>query len=266
MEITVDQILTYLECPMKYKMKYVYGIKEEKDLKIEFRKALHQITFFYYTSLLNGNMPTMKIMKNKWSHIWSAAFDEVGKVEDFLLKPRRYSGKGMAIRSEAKEAKFNRDGFEMIHNFYMNHTEKKFVPILINQDYRFSFDDITVIGNFELIREILDIESGSRFIDIVDIKTSSSTMSSFLLENDLRSTMASYAFREVFKGKEDRICFHYMKNGEETFTRRSEKDFNRMKAIVKDVVKCIQQEVFYPRQTFLCSSCPFEKECSSLKF
>ncbi|MDK2600631.1 PD-(D/E)XK nuclease family protein [Bacillus stercoris] len=259
MEISLDELHAYLHCPMQYQFKYKTPINGEESDSVKFSKALHKTVFYFYYSLMGGWMPSQKQMKDKWANLWRE-FKE-GKIDpnEFILKEHS---------SEPRKAdRYVINGYELIHNFYHYNKDNHGIPIVVDREYRVPIAGVTVTGKFELVRESIDKSSPNRFIEIVDFKTGNEITDSFLLRNDLNLTIASYAFRNLFQNaKEDRIVLNYLKTGKQVLTSRSEKDYDRMKAIVEGVAEGIANKRFYPRQTFMCRTCPFKDACGSVRF
>lgn len=262
MELSLDQIHTYLHCPAEYQFKYEHGIEAEEPDSIKYKRAVHKTVNFMYFSVLGGRLPTAKQMKDKWAAIWAEEKETSFDLTEHLLKERdmktRYGG-----RSSDKHMV---QGYEMIHNFYHYNKEDIGTPIAVDHEFRVPIAGITITGNFELIRETVDKSSANRFIEIVDFKTGNEATDMFLVNNDLNLTVMSYAFRNLFQAKEDRLTYSYMKTGKEIHTQRGEKDFDRMKAVIEGVAEGIANKRFYPRQTFMCKACPFRDTCDIARF
>ncbi len=214
---------------------------------------------------MNGWVPKLSQLKDKWASVWqemsNATIDDILTVH---ASPLDDSAGTIAKRKPAD--KLGITGMEMIHNFYHFNKGNPGNVIAVDLDYRTAIGDITITGKFELIREIVDVSDGKRYIEIVDFKTTSEDLEPFLVKNDFNLTVASYAFRNLFNVTEDRIKYHYLKTGRDIIIRKSENDFNRMKATVQGVADAIAAKHFYPRQTFMCKTCEMKDICDRVKF
>jgi CRISPR/Cas system-associated exonuclease Cas4 (RecB family) len=260
MELTIDQLYTYLQCPLKFQLKYVMGIEGEESKNTQYKEALHKTISYFYFSLMGQRMPTAKQMKDKWVSIWTE--NKIEDKSDFLLRERKANGIG---RQET--AKLNMQGYEMIHNFYQLNKDEPGIPIAVDHEYRVSIADIIITGKFELIKETIDKTSLTRFIEIVDYKTGNNAIEvdPFLINHDMNITLASYAFRNLFQAKEDRLTYHYLKNSKEIYTSRNENEFNRLKKVIDGVAEGITQGHFYPRHDFMCKVCPVKDVCDRVQ-
>jgi CRISPR/Cas system-associated exonuclease Cas4 (RecB family) len=264
-EISIDEIYKYLDCPAKYKFKYKDGLNPEETKSVLYKEALHKTIYFFFFTAMNGFVPTLAQMKDKWSNLWEEAAGRRDIMEELLSVREPYIRKLKGHRDPDMD-KYRMAGFEMIYNFYNFNKDNPGNIIGVDMPYRVPIGDITVTGNFELLREIVDAADGKRYIEIVDFKTNSDSIDPFLVKHDFNLTMASYAFRNTFQGQEDRVKYHYLKTGRDIIVTKEEDDYNRMKSIVEGVVKGIENELFYPRQTFMCKSCNFKDVCDRVKF
>jgi len=263
-EISVDEILTYLHCPMKYRFKYVEKLEEKEEISAAFKKAVHQSIYYFYFNLLSGKMPTLQNMKNKWASLWKEKQNQAEDTVSFLLQERKSL---LGKKGGKTESRYSVQGMELLYNFYRSYQDNPGVPIAINHPYRVPINNMVITGNFELIREIVDNETRTRFIDIVDFKTTSETqIDTFLIKHDLYASVASYAFRNLFHAKEDRYIYSFLRSGREFAVRKQEEDFNRMKAIIIGVTDGMKNKYYYPRQGIQCKTCPFRTMCDRVKF
>src|SRR5437763_16046261 len=96
MELTLDQIHTYLQCPASYSFKYGMNLDGEESNTIAYSKALHKTVSYFYFNLMGGILPSAKQMKDKWASIWKEHRDGAINPTDMLLKERLYNDKRKA--------------------------------------------------------------------------------------------------------------------------------------------------------------------------
>jgi hypothetical protein len=259
MELTLQQIHDYLNCPTLFDFNNEKKLSMEESDSMKYKRAIHKTISYLYFNAMGGFIPSAKQMKDKWATIWEDTKNEQPSLTDILLKERTYHERRTIDKRITQ-------GFEMIHNFYHYNKDKHGIPIAVDHEFRVPIAGVTVTGKFELIRETIDKASPNRFIEIVDFKTGSEATDMFLVNNDLNLTVMSYAFRNLFQAKEDRLTYNYLKTGKEIYTSRTEKHYDRMKAIVEGVAEGIANKRFYPRQTFMCKSCSFKDVCDITRF
>jgi CRISPR/Cas system-associated exonuclease Cas4 (RecB family) len=266
MEITVDQIHTYLNCPLKYRFKHVDGMNVQEVKNVRFKKAVHKTISYFFLSVMSGRLPSLANMKDKWANTWEElGGGSMNGIQDLLSVSQSLMKKESRYKDQ-EDYKYRITGFEMIHNFYQFNKDNPGSIIGVDLDYRVPIGDAIVIGKFELIREIVDASDGKRYIEIVDFKASSDDIDPFLVKNDLSMGIASYAFRNLFGSAEDRLKYHYLKTGRDIIITKRENDFERMKATVNGVHTSITNKLLYPRQTHMCKVCEFKDVCDRVRF
>jgi CRISPR/Cas system-associated exonuclease Cas4 (RecB family) len=266
MDIKLDEFHTYLHCPLKQKFQFVDGIQMPSSLSVEFKKAVHKTILYFFHCASNGWVPKPAQMKDKWAQHWEeASGNTVSGIADLLVTSQSLHSSRHSMKSPEHE-KLKRLGFEMVHNFYHYNKDNPGNIIGVDMDYRIPIGNLTILGKFELIREIVDAEDGKRYIEIVDFKTNADHIDPFLVKNDFNLTVASYAFRNLFQSKEDRVKYHYLKTGRDIIIQKTEQDFKRMKSIIDGVYIGIQNKLHYPRQTHMCKTCEHKELCDKVRF
>lgn len=263
LEITVDELHTYLHCPAKYRFEFIHGIQGEKSKSEKFKEALHKTIYYFFYSVMNEKLPTLANLKDKWAATCEAYFgDEIKKESILSIRPGFNKDGRRDILHYPEFIK----GMEMLNHFYQFNKDNPGTPIAVDYDYRVAMGDVIIKGKFELIREIVDKEDGKRYIEIVDFKTNDRPLEYVLVKNDMNLMLASYAFRNLFKTEEDRTKYHYMSSGRDIVVRFKGNDYGRIQSIVHGVTHGIREKHFYPRQTFMCKNCGHKDICAVAQF
>lgn len=255
MEISVDELLTHYQCSLKHHYAYRAQLPYEETENARFGEAIHRTVYSFFYHVMNGSILTEKEMRKKWESIGNnLASDDATDM--------------LAIRSHPKHrSQANVRGMDMLHHFYRFNASNPGTPIVVDEPFRLPIGGVTLTGSFELIREIHDPSEESRFVEIVDFKTSTQEPHWFQVKNDLRLTIMSAAFRHMFRSNEDRLKYHFLKSGRDIVTYRNEKDYARLERIVRDVASSIEQERIVPKQDPIwCRSCPFQEACDMETF
>lgn len=265
MELTVDELYTYIQCPLRYKLTHMDGIPDKSEYKnaVLYSKGIHETISYFYYDVMNGKLPTLRQVRDKWARYYYDKFEDDERSKDDFLKPR--------TRGDLQRLAQLRDrGFEAVYHFYNEKKDNPGTPIAVNFPFRIAFDDNLIIkGEFELIRETVDKKEQTRFIEIVDFKTGGHTNDSsdgFFVRHDMRATIMYYAFQQLFHNTPDRFVFDYIGSNHSLLLHRNQNEINRLKTILKGVSNGIQNGDFYPRQTFACKNCPMREYCDRLQF
>jgi CRISPR/Cas system-associated exonuclease Cas4 (RecB family) len=262
-EMNMGDIYTFLQCPLKYKLARVHEIPTEDDYKtaVLFSKGIHQTISFFYYEVMQGKLPTLRQMRDKWASYYYSIFEEDKRTKENFLLART------GTDHQRTQQILNR-GMEVIYAFYAENKDNPGTPIAVNYPFRLAIEpDFILAGEFELIREINEHEL--RKIEIIDFKTSSNktdASNGFFLRHDLRATAMFYAFQELFGNTPDRFVFDYVGTNKQLSLYRDGNEVKRLKNVLKGIGNSIRQEDFYPRQSFLCKSCSMLNYCDRLQF
>lgn len=264
LEISMDDVYAYLECPTKYQLTKIHEIPSSDNYKsaVLYSKGIHQTISYFYYEVMQGRLPTLRQLRDKWANYYYSIFEDDKKTKDNFLLAR--TGTDLQRTRQI----LNR-GMEAIYAFYAENKDKPGIPIAVNYPFRIALaDDLILTGEFELIREVTD-EDNRKFVEIVDFKTSNNktdASSGFFLRHDLRATAMFHAFQELFQSAPDRFVFDYIGTDKQLSLYRDENEIRRLKSVLKGVSNGIQNEIFYPRQSFMCKSCTMMNYCDRLQF
>lgn len=262
-ELGMDEVYTFLQCPLKYKLQHIHEIPSEDEYKntVLYSKGIHQVISYFYNEVVQGRMPTLRQMRDKWANYYYSIFEADKKTKETFLLSRT------GIDQQRVQQILNR-GMETVYKFYNENKENPGVPIAVNYPFRIVIDkDVVLKGEFELIRERK--EGNNRFIEIVDFKTSNTktdASNGFFLRHDLRATAMFFAFQELFQSKPDRFIFDYIGSDTQLCLYRDENEVKRLHSVLKGVANSIRNNDFYPRQSFMCKSCSMMNSCDRLQF
>lgn len=264
LEISMDDVYAYMECPTKYQLTKIHEIPSGENYKsaVLYSKGIHQTISYFYYEVMQGRLPTLRQMRDKWANYYYSIFEDDKKTKENFLLART------GTDHQRTRQILNR-GMEAIYAFYAENKDKPGTPIAVNYPFRIALEeDLILTGEFELIREVTD-EDNRKFVEIVDFKTSNNktdASTGFFLRHDLRATAMFYAFQELFQSAPDRFVFDYIGSDKQLSLYRDENEIKRLKSVLKGVSNGIRQEIFYPRQSFMCKTCPMMNYCDRLQF
>jgi hypothetical protein len=245
-----------MECPMKYHLVFDHKVPYHQPIREKFNECMRKTILFFYYSLLNENQITQEKLKQKWGQLWFTYI----------------SPEGMALRNERvilsntpadAVRKLELEGASMVINFYRQNQTKRVLPIAVDYSYRIPIGNHVLVDSLELIRQVKDGEKD--VVEVVDFKTSEYKPDIFMTTHDLKLTMQVYAYRRLFKMKEQRILYHFLKGGKEIYSYRDDDEMKRFEMTVIAVANAIEKKLFYPNYSYLCNSCTLRMECDNHK-
>jgi CRISPR/Cas system-associated exonuclease Cas4 (RecB family) len=261
LHFSYSQLNTYLICPMKYYFQYVVGVDwETKPVALIFGKSIHKPAEIYYVSLKeNGEIIPVEQMIAVFESVMD---NEVKKTEVEITY------------KEGENLESLRDqGRALLKLFHAEINPQKIVAV----EFPFSISIPDIInGNGDLPIKLVgyfDLVEGDKdgTYLIVELKTSAQRFSSLKLEYDLQATVYSYAMSKMKPGtSENSTLVRYdvlLKTKKPAFEHyyvtRTEEDHKRLFHLVNNVLKAIENRIFYRQTGWQCGDCQFKKACLS---
>lgn len=236
MEITVQDLYNFKQCPLRYKL----GTEEPDGL----REALLSTISYYYYNLWDGKQLTLTDLKEKFGSIW------YGKMDLYDIK----------VDGDRKKRDQEIKAIGMLTSF---HRQQKYSPdkvVAVNLDFRVPIGkDFFVRGKIPLIRET------SRGMEIVNFKTGQQKYNEFWQRTDMDVTLQAMAFHGIYKKEADSIAAHILKDGQVYFLERKRSDYQRVYKSISMMKEAMDKGWFYPRESYLCDKCPVQNICMEWK-
>lgn len=236
---------TYLQCPMKYAMRYVEHAPEERTgACFPFGRAFHAVLS---ERAFKGPEFTLEDAKEDFAVYFQG---ETEASENLVYKPE-----------ETFDSCLNK-GFDMLavalENWQDDYTVKS-----VAESFSVTIPGVEhpLIGEFDLV-----VEEGGKEPCIVDWKTSSSRWPMGKADFERQATAYCYAYRakyqhtplfryDVFvKTKQPQVGSWY--------TVRTEDELTRFADLCRQVERCVNAGAFYRNESQMnCSDCPYRDRC-----
>ena len=258
LHLSFSQLNTYLMCPMKYAHQYVYGTPwETKPAALAFGKAIHKAAEVYYRILMEtGEVKSVMHLQDVFLLVFMA---EAKKSRI----PVTYK-KGEDLESMKALGK------NLIEIFHENAQPQKIVAVEFSfsvkvPDLRNGGDlPVRLEGVFDLVES-----DSEQTYAVVELKTAAQRFSSVRLAFDQQATVYSYAMSKMKVATSEQSCLvRYdvlLKTKkpafEQYFVTRTNEDHQRLIQLINEVLRAIEERVFYRRMDWQCNDCQFKKAC-----
>lgn len=222
MELKEKDFFEYMNCPMRYQF-----INNNFDLggNRTFKKLTYLAINSYYSSKTNGMKADANTLKKKWDSI---AFQNT----DVLNPKKILDGWGMLYRT-----------YEYINNYNINFMD-------INMPYKIEIPETKVC----LTGQLNPLIDKGDHIEIFITSFEKSMPDRLTIDSKLKHTIDAYVVKKLFN-KDVVINYYVPALGKTIQTIRGTKDFERLEAIIKNVGIALENNIIYPRETFMCSTC-----------
>ncbi len=243
---SLNQILNI--CSQQYAFRKVEQLEQEfVSVDLIFGKAFHKALTYFYDALKEG-----EVLHQSTVGIYFEA--------QFLTALGLSTVK--VAMSEEKDQQFYGELGKKMLELVVNERDPE--DKVIGTDVAIKVD---IPGSKPLICEYDLLVENKGNIIIVDNKTSAAKWAVNKAHTDLQATAYLYAFR---KAVQEEVLFRYdvyTKTKSPTLTRhytdRSLQDFNRLLKLIKIADRIVENNLYYPSETFYCGSCPYTEACMS---
>lgn len=230
MEINEKDFFEYIKCPLRYEF-----IKNNIDLGQDrtFKRLVTSAINYYYSAKTNRSVNSVNLLKKKWDNICEQNQD--------IINPKKVlEGWGLLYRT-----------YE-----YINNNNIEFMAL--NVPYT-----IEIPGSKLSLKGILDplIDKGD-YIEIFVTCFDKVMPDRLTIESKLKHTIDAYAIKDMFK--KDVVINYYVPAQNKCIQAiRTSQDFIRLKTIITNISKALENNIIYPRETFMCSNCLARDICKS---
>ena len=231
MQLTERQLYDYMKCPIYYQGAYQYGLTPIEQPSMN--KLLGKVAHAFCAQLAAQVVPSRSDVEKMWSRVCK-------KNSEYITDKKVV------------------EGLTVLMQMYRWAEDKQLMIGSTDVPYSIVFkkeNPIELIGKIDIVAitpdkemELLIIDFDRRLPDraVMDMK--------------LKYTMDAFAFKKLMN-KDVGIHVHHVRSAQDFFTFRAADDFLRLESAVTTIGKCIEDEVFYPRENAFCSSCDMRNYC-----
>lgn len=263
LHISASQIFTYLGCSLKYKFQYVEQRQPgHLSIALPFGRAVHQAIEKYYQSVMDtGSGASVASMQELFTDSMSLAIDD--PTVPILFKPEAPDKDSVIDMGHSLLQMFHDEvdlsGYEVVGT-----------EIPLNATLYTGKGEPT---EFKLVG-ILDLllrDKGNGELLVVDNKTAKQAKSQTSADEDMQMSAYSYLLASngyVFPRAEVTCRFDVLRKlkkpkMEYCYTFRTADHRKRFAKIASAVLAGIENRIFIPQQSWLCTDCQFKEACSS---
>jgi putative RecB family exonuclease len=248
---SVSQLTCYLQCPLQYYFQYELGIAWEKTPSaVIFGGCVHDTAEAINRGLMEGN-PLKNI-----------------EAENVFLSSWKVNLKENKIAWKEDPSELFEKGKVLIQLYYDQMRNEK--PTDIELPFRLPLID-PLSGLFVDKRDVVGkIDAIFTNDTILEIKTSGKSPVQQEIDSNLQITLYSWAYRMLYGQPEKSIKVVSLVKTKEpkivvTETQRTERDHSWLIATITQVIRAIDQKLFYPNPIggFGCFNCQYQDHCKN---
>lgn len=223
----------YKECPLKFKYRYIIGLKEPPKHYFSFGRSVHKALEFYYQSPLFP--PSVEELLGHFSRNW--------------IK-EGYAG-------EAEESRAYQEGIRILQAFHFKHSAQWVPAFKTEFSFTVDLDGVAVTGKVDR----LDLTPGDG-MNITDYKTGREPHPSRAL-HDPQLTLYQLACEREFNIRVERLMIYHVPTLKSLDApRRPDSDLRRLCGEIWAVRVAINQQRFDPLpEPLKCRRCGYRTIC-----
>lgn len=217
----------YIYCPIMFHVEQKMSLNGEKTSNNK-KDVLNTIDYFY-SGILDGKLRTYKEIEKKFY-----ASQEALKKEDLISEWEKV----ISIIEWSKEEKIM---IGDLNKPYCYTTEKD--------------NKINGIINYIIINQ-------NKHIMLLYFDLSSKRLDKSYLSRKLKYTLDYFGFEKAYGKKPDFIKIHSVKYNEDYVFYKTEDDRARLNLTIDQVCHCIEEQITFPRESYLCKTCNYSSYCT----
>ena len=238
--LSVTQIKTFLQCPLKYFFRYKQGIKVRANSSLTMGKCVHCAIEEYYKKQMKEGKATEEDIKGMFDHAWET---HVGDT-DF----KKDEGPG-ALKDE---------GLRLVKK-YAEDIAPKVRPKELEKEFELKFENVaySLKGIIDLIEQ-----DGT----VVDHKCSKRSPNKYDIDRDIQLSAYQIGYKSLYNKDPKQLRYDYIVRNKtpktiQCQTERSQRDLDRFLKLLGHVSKAIENEIYFPNQSMMCSTCGYGDFC-----
>lgn len=235
-EITEEQLMDYMTCPIHYALKYNGG-RMRVDKPVTLSRLVNQVVNGFCLNLMDGKIMRPDILKRKWDMLCK-------KYPDYLNSQKIREGMGHLFRfyswAEEEELRVASIGEPYTISIHLNDTDMI--------QYHGSLGIIIVNKNDQ--PENFKLSCSTRLPDQANLDLS------------LKTTLDHVGFYRLYKQPLAGTKIHHSRKNRDFYTTRDlPLATKRVESVIKNVTLAIKNNIWYPHEGPMCESCNLRDFC-----
>lgn len=260
---SVQQILDYTECPLCYHLKYIEGRPPSTEYladnnNIYYQEAVLETIRHYYILHQQGKPPKLKALLDKYYSLW---LEKTGMEDNGSILTRKIEDSGRHARE--KRSKYITIGYDTLRAFYEKNATLPQAVLGVHHPYSIALKELTVTGEFDLIREIAGKKKDERQIEVVSFQLTKRKPDISIIQKDFKLTAMFFAFEQMFEVQPDRFTLYYINRDEEIPVVRSIEEYKRMLSVLDGFRQSVDTIPPYPRPGAHRFGSPYKELCDN---
>ncbi len=228
-----SQLYTFVDCPLRYKLKYILKIPEEPTAAASFGNTIHITLENFYRQFLQNK----KIGLTQLLQIYKSSWIPVG------------------YTSQAYQTRMREEGKKMLTNYFRKLHDTKVKIIDLEKFFKIKVDDIIVSGKIDRVDQ-----KQHNQIEIIDYKTGKKTTEQDRQKNlQLAIYLLAATDPQLYaKRVEDVILsFYFLQTAEKVSSKKDRQHIKEVKDTIRKIVDEIRSTDWTSTNLKSCNRCSY---------
>ncbi len=245
-----SRLETFKQCPLKYKLNYIDGIKRKtKPIEAFMGSRFHEAMELLYKDI-RFKAPSVNELIEHYNSQW----DE------------KYSENVFIVKKDRTADDYRKIGIEAISSYYKRYHPFNQSRVLgIERVFTFSLDSEDKYRFKAIIDRISQAQDSS--YEIHDYKTSSSLPDQQQVDRDIQLALYQIALEKMWQDvKRVRLIWHFVAHDKELISARTKDELGAVKNETIKLINEIEATRGFPaKESFLCKWCSYQEICPKRK-
>ncbi|UCG68186.1 MAG: PD-(D/E)XK nuclease family protein [Thermoplasmata archaeon] len=230
--LSYSSISTYIECPLKFKLKYVDGLKEKPKPYLSFGSSLHEALQFLYS--YRPPPPSLEAVLKYYEENWIS--------------------EGYA--NEEEEEGYFSYGKKILKDYYNTCIKEYKPPVAVEHKFDIEIDGLPVTGFIDRIDKLKDDKT-----EIIDYKSGKNIFDRSHVEENEQLTMYQLAVEESIGLSVGKLTlYHLPSQTPVSVDARNKEKIEALKTKIQRVAESIKEGNFEAKKGRFCP-CDFPEHC-----
>lgn len=230
MRLSYSKLSTFLDCGLRYRLKYVEKVPSRPKPYLRFGKILHSVLKEFY-SYPGPGKPELEHLLSYYRAFW----------------PRENEG----------YRRYFKQGVEILERYYQANIQTYARPYWIEEPFKVPVGQHTLIGRFDRVDHL-----GDDRYEIVDYKTEKAIPTQEKVDGDLQLSIYALAFRKIMGILPEVLSVYHLRSNQKLGTVRTEEGLRQLEEkATATISEILGGASFKPRENRECRFCDYRKYC-----
>ena len=235
-EITENQLFDYIKCPLRYDAQYNLDIVAQNQPSVN--SLIGKVGNAFLAKLMNGEIMPTHILKRRW--------DKICEENQDIISQKSCLG-----------------GMSKLLNMYRWAEDNQLMVADMNIPFAYTIPSHQIQVAGQIAEALVPNSKDKKKYELLVLDFSDRYPDQSILDMKIKYTLDWEACRLRVSNRFELggIHVHHVKGDKDFYTFRTKEDVTRLNQGIINICRGIQNKVFYPRESVMCSQCEMKLYC-----